>query len=79
MIRVRPWQTGDLEACLEIVRGLPDHFTADVPDTVAGDLARHPAWIGHDDRVMGFAIVDRRSRSAASSRRWRPAAWRSSR
>jgi GNAT superfamily N-acetyltransferase len=64
-IRVRAWRPDDLEACLAIVRGLPDYFTADVVDAVRGHVAEHQGWIADDGHVLGFAIVDRRSPSTA--------------
>ena len=65
-LAVRPATTDDVDTCLDIVRGLPDHFTPDVPDTVRLDLSRHDSWVvasGTD--VVGFAVVDRRSAAAA--------------
>ena len=59
---VRPATSADGVAIDAIVRGLPDHFTPDVPDTVAADMARHESWVVVDgDEVVGFAVVDRRS------------------
>jgi ribosomal protein S18 acetylase RimI-like enzyme len=58
MSSVRRWSPSDREACLVIVRGLPDFFTEDVPETVRRDLAEHPAWVVTDDgTVAGFAVV----------------------
>ena len=56
----------DLEPCLEIVRGLPDFFTDDVPARVRGDLERHDGWVlTEGEEIVGFAVVDRRSSEAA--------------
>ena len=56
----------DLEACLQIVRALPDFFTENVPTTVRGDLERHDGWvISEAGEIVGFVIVDRRSSQAA--------------
>jgi ribosomal protein S18 acetylase RimI-like enzyme len=56
----------DLEACLQIVRALPDFFTEDVPITVRGDLERHDGWvIVEAEEVVGFVVVDRRTSQAA--------------
>ena len=56
----------DLEACLVIVRALPDFFTEDVPGRVRGDLEKHDGWVVVDaGEVVGFVIVDRRSSQAA--------------
>jgi ribosomal protein S18 acetylase RimI-like enzyme len=42
-----------------MVRGLPDFFTEDVPETVRRDLDAHLAWVVVDDEglVAGFAVV----------------------
>ncbi len=56
----------DLEPCLEIVRGLPDFFTDDVPARVRGDLARHDGWVvAEGEEIVGFVVVDRRASEAA--------------
>ena len=47
-IRVRRWLLDDLDACLDIVRALPEYFTGDVPDAIRRDLARHEGWIAED-------------------------------
>jgi len=63
---VRSASSHDLEACLEIVRSLEDHFTDDVPAKVKSDLSRHGGWVIEDhDQVVGFVVVDRRLPSAA--------------
>jgi len=64
--QVRAARFDDLEACLQIVRALPDFFTEDVPTKVRGDLERHDGWVIVDaGEVVGFVIVDRRSSQAA--------------
>jgi len=64
--QVRAARLDDLEACLRIVRALPDYFTEDVPDTVRGDLERHDGWvIVEAAQMVGFVVVDRRSSQAA--------------
>lgn len=65
MASVRSWQPDDLDACLAIVRALPDYFTDDVPDAVRRDFARHQAWTALDGEPVGFTVVDRRSRATA--------------
>ena len=56
----------DVEPCQEIVRGLPDYFTDDVPERVARDLGVHHGWVVTEEgNVVGFVIVDRRSTQAA--------------
>ena len=64
---VRRVAPDDVPACQELVRGLPEFFTPDVPDEVATALARHPGWVVTDvsGEVVGFAVVDRRSPAAA--------------
>jgi GNAT superfamily N-acetyltransferase len=64
-VAVRPATPTDGAAVEAILRGLPEFFTPDVPDQVAADMAHHPAWVVADgDRVVGFAVVDRRSQRA---------------
>ncbi len=64
--QVRAARFDDFEACLQIVRALPDFFTEDVPTKVSGDLERHDGWVIVDaGEVVGFVIVDRRSSQAA--------------
>ena len=64
--QVRAARFDDFEACLQIVRALPDFFTEDVPDTVRGDLERHDGWvIVEAGEMVGFVVVDRRSSQAA--------------
>src|SRR5262252_1109911 len=66
VISVRPCLPGDVETCVEIVRGLPDFFTPDTFDTIRSDFERHQGWAATDgDEVLGFAVVDRRSATAA--------------
>jgi GNAT superfamily N-acetyltransferase len=56
----------DVADCVSIVRELPDYFTDDVPDKVMADLRVHQGWIATDaGRIVGFAIVERRSRRSA--------------
>jgi GNAT superfamily N-acetyltransferase len=65
-VEVRAATTADAPGCAAVVLGLPDFFTPDVPEKVADDLARHPAWVvTAGGEVIGFAIVDRRSPVAA--------------
>jgi len=65
VIVVRSASPEDVESCLDIVRGSPEFFTPDVPETVRSDLGRHSAWVIDDaDEVVGFAVVDRRSAKA---------------
>ena len=64
-IRVRRWLLDDLDACLDIVRALPEYFTGDVPDAIRRDLARHEGWIAEDGVPVGLTIVDRRSSTTA--------------
>jgi len=65
VIRVRPRLPNELNACIEIVRGLPEFFTPDALDTIRNDFGQHQGWTATDDGVLGFAIVDRRSSTTA--------------
>jgi GNAT superfamily N-acetyltransferase len=64
-MRVRSWQPNDLDACLDIVRGLPEWFTPEALDAIRVDLAQHQSWTADDGQVVAVAIVDRRSTTAA--------------
>ena len=60
----RPFE--DVERCQDIVRGLSEYFTDDVPDRVARDLGVHHGWVVIEEgSLVGLAIVDRRSTQAA--------------
>jgi GNAT superfamily N-acetyltransferase len=64
--QVRAAHSEDLEACLQIIRALPDFFTENVPDKVRADLERRDGWvIAEAGETVGFIIVDRRSSQAA--------------
>jgi ribosomal protein S18 acetylase RimI-like enzyme len=66
MLTVRRSAAGDIEHCIAIIRELPDYFTEDVPAKVESDLGTHPGWVAVEtERVVGFAVVDRRSTGAA--------------
>ena len=66
MLTVRRSVAADIEHCTAIVRELPDYFTEDVPAKVESDLGAHPGWVAVETgRVVGFAVVDRRSAAAA--------------
>ena len=65
-VEVRAATADDVAGCQDVVRGLPDFFTPDVPDKVGGDMAHHESWVvTAGSGVVGFAIVDRRSARAA--------------
>ena len=65
-LEVRAATAEDVAGCQAVVRGLPDFFTPDVPDTVAADMARHGSWVvDAGGEVAGFAVVARRSPAAA--------------
>jgi ribosomal protein S18 acetylase RimI-like enzyme len=66
VVTVRRFAARDTERCIAIVRELPDYFTEDVPAKVESDLGAHPGWVAVEtERVVGFAVVDRRSTDAA--------------
>jgi GNAT superfamily N-acetyltransferase len=59
--QVRRLRLHELDACLEIVRELPDFFTDGVLDKVLRDLQRYPAWVILEaEELVGFLVVDRR-------------------
>jgi hypothetical protein len=64
-VTVRRATDADTDACVRIIRGLPEYFTDDVPDRVRLDLARHEGWVLANDNVVGMAVVNRRSADAA--------------
>jgi GNAT superfamily N-acetyltransferase len=65
-VEVRAATAGDVAGCQAVVRGLPEYFTPDVPDTVAADMTSHESWVvTAGGEVVGFAVVDRRSARAA--------------
>jgi GNAT superfamily N-acetyltransferase len=62
---VRRLTSADVDSCIAIVAGLPDHFTPDVSETVRGELGSTEAWVVADgDDVVGFAVVAQRSARA---------------
>jgi GNAT superfamily N-acetyltransferase len=66
MVSIRAAAARDAASCVEIVAGLPDFFTDDVPDKVQGDLRDHGGWvIDEAGDVVGFVIVERRGARAA--------------
>ena len=63
---VRVASVDDLDRCLEVVGGLPDYFTPDVPEKIRSDFGRCRSWVVVDDgKVAGFAVVDERSPQVA--------------
>ena len=63
---VRVAAAQDAVRCAEIVTGLADFFTGDVPDKVRRDLHDHGGWVIDDaGDVVGFVIVERRGARAA--------------
>lgn len=63
---VRRLAAGDLAAVRNIVGGLPDYFTSDVPDQAEQDAAEHGGWVLTDSgTVVGFAVLARRSSGGA--------------
>jgi GNAT superfamily N-acetyltransferase len=66
MASVRIAAAQDAARCAEIVAGLADFFTDDVPAKVQGDLREHGGWVIDDaGDVVGFVIVERRGAHAA--------------
>lgn len=49
-----------------IIRGLPDYFTDDVAEKVKRDAPNSDGWVIVDsDKVVGFAVAERRSAAGA--------------
>lgn len=66
MVPVRPARPADADACVAVLRALPDHFTPDTHAAVARDLAHHPAWVSEAGTgVVGFVLAERRPPAAA--------------
>ena len=66
MASVRVAAAQDAVACAEIVAGLSDFFTDDVPDKAQYDLREQGGWVMDDaGEVVGFVIVERRGTRAA--------------
>jgi GNAT superfamily N-acetyltransferase len=66
MIAVRRYAAGDAPAAAAIIRGLPDHFTGEVPGQVERDAASHEAWVLTDSgAVAGIAVAARKSPGGA--------------
>ena len=66
MIAVRRYAAGDAPAAAAIIRGLPDHFTGEVPGQVERDAASHEAWVLTDSgAVAGIAVAARKSPDGA--------------
>jgi GNAT superfamily N-acetyltransferase len=56
----------DVDACVDVVLGLPAFFTPDVAATVRDDLRHHGGYVVADGTdVLGFAVVDRRFTGSA--------------
>jgi GNAT superfamily N-acetyltransferase len=72
MLSARPCVPADIDAVVAIVRGLPEYFTADVPDKVRSEAAAPGTWVlsePDDDGMAGFAIT-KRMNGAAAEIRW---------
>lgn len=54
----------DIDACVRIVRDLPEFFTDDVAGKVRHDLQVHRGWVIVEDAVLGFMVIDQRTRRA---------------
>ena len=71
MLRSRPCVPADIDAVVAIVCGLPEYFTADVPDKVRSEAAAGGTWVLSEPDsggVAGFAITKRMNGSAAEIR-----------
>ena len=60
-MEIRPTTAADAEECVEIVRRLPDHFTADTHDEVREAVTHQSGFLAvDDDQVVGFVLTDQR-------------------
>src|SRR5207244_1012988 len=63
---VRAAGPADAEACVAIVAGLADFFTASTHDEVRQVVTVGPAWLAEaDGAVLGFVAVSRRYQQSA--------------
>jgi GNAT superfamily N-acetyltransferase len=66
MLAIRCLADADIPPVTAIVRGLPDHFTSDVPGLIERDAASHDGWVLTDSgTVAGFAITARKPPAGA--------------
>jgi GNAT superfamily N-acetyltransferase len=65
-LAVRRLATDDIPAAVEIIRGLPDYFTDDVPAQIERDAQQHGGWVVTTPKaVVGVAVVERKAARAA--------------
>ena len=58
---VRPAVPDDADACVAVLRALPEYFTANTHAEVRGAVGSHPGWVATEaDGVVGFVVVERR-------------------
>jgi GNAT superfamily N-acetyltransferase len=63
---VRSAVSSDADACVEVLRQLPDYFTPDTHADARAAIGLHRAWVATDaDGVAGFIIVEQRSSRCA--------------
>lgn len=61
MPRVRLAGAADAEACVAVLRRLPEYFTADTHDEVRRSLDAGRGWVAvDDDNLQGFLVVETR-------------------
>lgn len=63
---IRPTTADDADACVEVVRRLPDHFTDDTHDEVREAVAHQLGLVALDDgEVIAFVLAEQRYPRAA--------------
>jgi GNAT superfamily N-acetyltransferase len=66
VLEIRRLEPQDIPAVTEIIRGLSEYFTDDVPDKVEKQAADRRGWALVDrDAVVGFALAEIRSSAGA--------------
>ena len=72
MLSVRPATSDDVDACVAVLVGLPDHFTPDTHDQLRHAMSVHPAWVATATdsdpgvgEVVGVVVAERRYERSA--------------
>jgi len=60
-VEIRSGRPGDVDACVAVLAGLPEHFTPSTHEEARRDLPDHASWVAVDDgAIVGFALARRR-------------------
>jgi GNAT superfamily N-acetyltransferase len=66
LVQVRRSRADDADACVAVLRTLPDYFTQSTHDEVRHDVPSHPSWVAvEDDEIVGFVLAPRRFTASA--------------